>query len=126
MLFASTRLTLVRELGREHFRETIFATTRDELTPEGFARHDRHEGLAAPLTEEERSLQGVKEAEAEEGGRGGTGTREIGMGQTMTMPVGEDALACLKELGGEGGRNLVMLVSGGGGGGGDPTAPSSN
>lgn len=111
MLFASTRLTLVRELGREHFRETIFATAKDELSPEGFERHDKHEKLAAPLTEEERSLQGVKQAEAEEGSRG-TGTREIGMGQTMTMPVGDDALASLKELGSEGGRNLVMLVSG--------------
>lgn len=110
MLFASTRLTLVRELGREHFRETIFATTRDELSPAGFERHDRHEKLDAPLTEEERSLQGVKQAEAEEGSRG-TGTREIGMGQRMNMPVGEDALAALKELGEENGRNLVMLVS---------------
>lgn len=110
MLFASTRLTLVRELGREHFRETIFATTRDELSPAGFERHDKHEKLEAPLTEEERSLQGVKQAEAVEGSRG-TGTREIGMGQTMTMPVGDDALASLKELAGEGGKNLVMLVS---------------
>lgn len=110
MLFASTRLTLVRELGREHFRETIFATTKDELSPEGFQRHDKHEKLEAPLTEEERSLEGVKRAEAEEGSRG-TGTREIGMGQRMTMPVGEDALASLKELGSDGGKNLVMLVS---------------
>lgn len=111
MLFASTRLTLVRELGREHFRETIFATTRDELTPEGFLKHDKHEQLEAPLTEEERSLQGVKNAEAEEGSRG-TGTREIHLSQTMKMPVQEDALASLKELGTEGGsKTLVMLVS---------------
>lgn len=109
MLFASTRLTLVRELGREHFRETIFATTREELTPEGFLRHDKHEKLEAPLTEEERSLQGVKNAEAEEGTRG-TGTREIHLSQTMQMPVQEDALASLKELGAQGGKNLVMLV----------------
>ncbi|CAN8097139.1 unnamed protein product [Discula destructiva] len=108
MLFASTRLTLVRELGREHFRETIFATAKDELTPDGFARHDKHEQLEAPLTEGERSLQGVKQAEAEEGSRG-TGTREIPMGQTMSMPVHEDALESLKALASEGGKNLVML-----------------
>lgn len=110
MLFASTRLTLVRELGREHFRETIFATTKEELSPAGFERHDKHERLEAPLTEGERSLQDVKQAEAVEGSRG-TGNREIGMGQKMTMPVGEDALASLKELAGEGGKGLVMLVS---------------
>lgn len=109
MLFASTRLTLVRELGREHFRETIFTTTKDELTPDGFLKHDKHEQLEAPLTEEERSLQGVKNAEAEEGSRG-TGTREIHLSQTMNMPVQEDALAALKDLSTEG-KNLVMLVS---------------
>ncbi|KAL1877520.1 Twinfilin-1 [Diaporthe australafricana] len=109
MLFASTRLTLVRELGREHFRETIFATTRDELTPEGFEKHDKHEKLEAPLTEEERSLEDVKQAEAVEGSRGGTASREIHLGQRMNMPVLEDALAALKELGAEGGRSLVTL-----------------
>ncbi|KAJ0109673.1 cofilin tropomyosin-type actin-binding protein [Diaporthe amygdali] len=107
MLFASTRLTLVRELGREHFRETIYATTRDELTPEGFDKHDKHEQLEAPLTEEERSLEGVKKAEAE--GSRGTGSREIHLGQRMNMPVQEDALAALQELKTEGGRSLVTL-----------------
>lgn len=111
MLFASTRLTLVRELGREHFRETIFTTTKDELTPEGFEKHDKHESLEAPLTEEERSLQDVKQAEAAEGSRG-TGTREIHLSQKMHMPVHEDALASLKELGTNSGKNLVMLVGG--------------
>ncbi|PSR81071.1 putative actin binding protein [Coniella lustricola] len=108
MLFASTRLTLVRELGSEHFRETIFTTTREELTAEGFVKHDKHERLEAPLTEEERSLQGVKQAEAEEGSRG-TGSRQIHLSQTMQMPVHDDALASLKELGSNGGKNLVML-----------------
>lgn len=42
MLFASTRLTLARELGTERFRETLFATTKVELTAEGFTKHDAH------------------------------------------------------------------------------------
>lgn len=109
MLFASTRLTLVRELGREHFRETIYATTRDELTPEGFEKHDKHEQLEAPLTEQERDLEGVKQAEAVEGARG-TGSREIHLGQRMAMPILDDALAALKELKPDGGRSLVTLV----------------
>lgn len=45
MLFASSRLTLVRELGTERFRETLFATTKDDLTAEGFEDHDQHESL---------------------------------------------------------------------------------
>ncbi len=42
MLYASTRLSLVRELGTERFRETLFATTKAELTAKGFQEHDKH------------------------------------------------------------------------------------
>ncbi|KAI0115869.1 hypothetical protein GGR51DRAFT_575664 [Nemania sp. FL0031] len=107
MLFASTRLTLVRELGSEHFRETIFTTTADELSPAGFDRHDKHTALDAPLTEEERTLGEVKRAEAEAGA--GTGVREIHLSSTMNMPVKDDALKALTELGRGDGRVLVML-----------------
>ncbi|KAI0138584.1 actin depolymerizing protein [Hypoxylon sp. NC0597] len=107
MLFASTRLTLVRELGSEHFRETIFATTADELSPAGFDKHDRHNELEAPLTEEERTLGEVKKAEAEAGA--GTGVREIHLSKTMNMPVATDALVALSALGREEGSGIVML-----------------
>jgi twinfilin-like protein len=33
MLFASTRLTLVRELGGEHFPESIFTTEASQREP---------------------------------------------------------------------------------------------
>ncbi|OIW32918.1 putative actin binding protein [Coniochaeta ligniaria NRRL 30616] len=108
MLFASTRLTLTRELGTEHFRETILATAAEELSARGFEKHDAHEKLEAPLTEEERSLGEVKRAEAEAGS--GTGTREIHLSKNLAMPVDEAAVQALKDLGTEGGqRNLVML-----------------
>ncbi|KAK4214267.1 hypothetical protein QBC37DRAFT_156850 [Rhypophila decipiens] len=106
MLFASTRLTLVRELGTEHFRETIFATTAKELTPAGFDKHDAHAALDAPLTEEEKSLGEVKRAEQEAGS--GTGLREIHLSKNLSMPISEDALAALKDVA-SGNRQLVML-----------------
>lgn len=68
MLFASTRLTLVRELGIERFRETLFVTEASELTPEGWARHEKHTAQEAPLTEEEAGQAGLREAEAQESG----------------------------------------------------------
>ena len=107
MLFASTRLTLVRELGSEHFRETFFATTAEELTPAGFEKHDAHSALEAPLTEEERSLGEVRRAEQEAGM--GTGTREIHLSKHMSTLVAEPALEALKGLAAEQ-RSLVMLV----------------
>lgn len=108
MLFASTRLTLVRELGPERFRETIFATTKAELTAEGWRRHDKHGEIQAPLTQEERALQGVKEAEAE--ASRGTGARSSHVSSGVNFPISEEALQALRGLE-EGGReNLVQLV----------------
>ncbi|OCL01878.1 actin depolymerizing protein, partial [Glonium stellatum] len=45
-LLASTRLTLTRALGRDHFADTLFATEAAELTAEGWRRHEAH-GAAA-------------------------------------------------------------------------------
>lgn len=109
MLFASTRLTVVRELGTEHFRETIFTTEAKELSEEGFKKHEAHTKLDAPLTEEERTLGEVKRAEQAAGT--GTGTREIHLSKNLNMPVPEDAIAAMKEVGQEGGRVVTMLVS---------------
>ncbi|KAL9047745.1 MAG: hypothetical protein Q9162_007961, partial [Coniocarpon cinnabarinum] len=66
MLFASTRLTLVRELGTEHFSGTVFATSPEELDAEGWAKQEMQGNVAAPLTEEEENLRGIREAEASE------------------------------------------------------------
>jgi twinfilin-like protein len=108
MLFASTRLTLVRELGIERFRETIFATTKEELTPQGFEKHDKHVTLEAPLTEEEQTLGEVKRKEAEEGR--GMSERKSHVSSGVSMPISDDALQALKSLA-SAGDNLVQLVS---------------
>ncbi|KAK5118288.1 hypothetical protein LTR62_002801 [Meristemomyces frigidus] len=108
MLFASTRLTLARELGLERFREQVFATEASELTAEGWAKHEAHTALQAPLTEEESGLKGAKDAEAAESlgtsGRRGhvTGTVDIKTGEGVI-----EALELLKEEGCKG--TLVQL-----------------
>jgi twinfilin-like protein len=108
MLFASTRLTLVRELGIERFRQTIFATEKSELTAAGWARHEASEKVDAPLTEEESGLQGVKDAEAREAQ--GTSARRGHVTSRVDVKVGEgvvEALSGLKEDGCKG--TLVQL-----------------
>ena len=107
MLFASTRLTLVRELGTERFRESIFVTERKELEPEGWRKHDASGALKAPLTEEEESLKGVKEAEAEE--RGGTAGRRLETGGHLSIPMDEDARQGFERFI-QGTFNLLQLV----------------
>ncbi|KAH7065790.1 hypothetical protein BKA63DRAFT_481681 [Paraphoma chrysanthemicola] len=106
MLFASTRLTLVRELGGEHFPESVFTTEASELTAQGWEKHLAHEAESNPLTAEEQSLQDIKEAEALES----RGTRGQGLAQggRIAIRADGDITGALKALG-EGGDNLVQL-----------------
>ena len=108
MLFASTRLTLVRELGSEKFRASRFITETSELEAEGWGAWERHEKGDGPLTREEEELKGVKEAEAsEKAGMGKTGS-VVSSGVSLQMKEGvTEALQGLQV--GEGG-NLVVLV----------------
>ena len=108
MLFASTRLTLVRELGAERFRESLFVTEIKELGKEGWEKHDASGALKAPLTEEEETLKGVKEAEAE--ARGGTEGKRLETGGKLSMAISNDARSALGELREEVGGKLVQLV----------------
>ena len=111
MLFASTRLTLVRELGIERFRETLFATEAAELTAEGWAKHEKHSTQAAPLTQEEEGQAGLREAEAQESG--GTTARKGHVASKLDAVTTEDGLEeKLGELMKEGsGGLLVQLAS---------------
>ncbi|EOD51557.1 putative actin monomer binding protein [Neofusicoccum parvum UCRNP2] len=107
-LTASTRLALVRELGSEKFAETFFATTAEELSADGWRRHEAHVAGAVPLTEEEQNLVDIKEAEARESG--GTGARRVHTSGHLSMEVQEGVVEALKSLGdGSGEGNLVQL-----------------
>ncbi|KAF2763477.1 actin monomer binding protein-like protein [Pseudovirgaria hyperparasitica] len=105
-LFASTRLSLPRELGSEHFGEHVWVERADEVTEEGWRKHEKHVQLDQPLTQEERDLVGIKEAEAKESG--GTGSRRGHTGGTLDIRVGDRVVDTLRDLK-NGGPNLVQL-----------------
>ena len=107
MLFASTRLTLTRDLGTERFRESLFVTELSELTKEGWAKHEASGELKAPLTEEEQTLQGIKEAEAE--AQGGTAGRKLETGAHFSLNLSSDARSALEAFD-DGDENLLQLV----------------
>jgi len=106
-LFASTRLTLVRELGTERFRESLFVTELKELTSEGWRKHDASGEAKAPLTAEEESLKKIKEAEAEV--RGGTTGRRLETGGRLSIAISDEARGALDGFT-EGQDNLLQLV----------------
>lgn len=106
MLFASTRLTLVRELGGEHFPESIFTTEADELTSHGWQKHVQHTESSNPLTAEEQSLQDIKDAEALESR--GTRGHSLAQGGRLAIRADSSIADALQKLS-QGGDNLVQL-----------------
>lgn len=118
-IFASTRATLVRELGSEKFASTVFATDEDEVlgadawkerdgTTTGAAAVEREE----LMDDQERELRAVRRAEEE--ARFGMPQRDIGIGGSfspatasggggnstagMEMPVDEGVKSSLKAM----------------------------
>ncbi|KAK4546677.1 hypothetical protein LTR36_001895 [Oleoguttula mirabilis] len=108
MLFASTRLTLVRELGLERFRQQVFATEKEELTAEGWRKHEAHVGLDAPLTEEESGLKSVKDAEAAESI--GTSVRRGHVSGKMDIKTGDGVLEALGSLNEDGCKGTLVQL----------------
>jgi len=116
-LFASTRATLVRDLGSENFATTVFTTEEEDVLSEQVWRERDIEGNGGGFKREdcmdarERELEAARRAEEE--ARSGTAARDVRIKGTLgknpggfVMPVDEDVRGALKGLG-EGG--MVQL-----------------
>ncbi len=121
-LFASTRTTLIRELGRERFEgRNLFLTDPGEvLDPREWRGREGEGEDEGPFTREERELRSVRRAEDEERYGGGTKGRDImgnGGGEKMLgfkAIMDDPAKQALAEMGRavptEGGGTFVQLV----------------
>jgi twinfilin len=67
MLYASTRNVVTKSLGGTLFVDTIFATSKEDLTPAGYAAHKRHLAAPKPLSAREKELADIKAVEREAG-----------------------------------------------------------
>lgn len=85
-------------------------TEKRELEREGWERHEQSKRVAAPLTEEEEVLKGVKDAEAE--ARGGTGAKRAQFGTGASLGIEEEVRRILEVFREGSGDNLVQLVRG--------------
>ncbi|EIN07507.1 actin depolymerizing protein [Punctularia strigosozonata HHB-11173 SS5] len=63
MLYASTRASLTKSLGAPHFTDTLFATSKSDLTPSGYAAHLAHLAAPKPMTPREQEAAAVRAAE---------------------------------------------------------------
>ena len=108
MLFASTRLTLVRALGPGRVADALFATTPADLSADGWRAHDRHAANPAPLSAAEHGLRDLQIAEAETSR--GTTARAAHVSSGLSMPMTDEARDALRTLVEGAGPSLVQLV----------------
>ncbi|EUC62216.1 cofilin/tropomyosin-type actin-binding protein [Rhizoctonia solani AG-3 Rhs1AP] len=109
MVYASTRGALTKALGDQRFKENIFATSKDDLTPEAYQAHQRHLAAPKPLTARERELAEIRAAErASSAAYEGSGVRQSIVGSRAGMKWTDELGEALRDL--QPGRLVVISI----------------
>ncbi|CAG8483046.1 13624_t:CDS:10 [Funneliformis caledonium] len=96
MLYASTRATLLKELGDSRFVDSVYGTTTAEFSLEGYQKHRRHKEADAPLTEREKELAEVKTAEANANAFSYSTRKSHAAG--ISFPMSDEAIQAIQGL----------------------------
>lgn len=110
MLYASTRNSLIKGLGSTVFTDTIFATSKDDLTPTAYAAHKRHIAAPQPMSAREKDMADVKAAERQSTTYEGSRARQNHIGTPIGMQWPQDVEDAVKELAGLSQDRLIVLV----------------
>jgi twinfilin-like protein len=100
MLYASTRNSVTRSLGSAHFTDSIFATSKQDLTAEAYNKHKLHMAAPKPLSAREKSLADLAAAEKEAGQSAyqGSSVRTTLIPPGVGMDLSEEDQALLTDL----------------------------
>ena len=113
MLYASTRNSITKSLGSAYFTDSIFATSKDDVTGGGYARHLRHLAAPKPMSEREKVLAEMAEAEkqAADAYQGSNARKSHLSGAVVGFSWSPDVEEAFKQLAVEGSSKLLVVVS---------------
>jgi twinfilin-like protein len=111
MLYASTRNSLMKALGSAAFVDSIFATSKDDLTPEAYAAHKRHITAPKPLSSREQELADVRAAENNSLSHQGTTARTSHVNDSIGFPWSDEAETAIVNFSRADACAVVILVS---------------
>jgi len=113
MLYASTRSSVTKSLGSTHFTDSIFATSKGDVTGEAYARHLRHLAAPKPMSQREKELAEMAEAEkqAADAYQGSNGRKSHLSGAVVGFSWSPDVEEAIKQLAVEGSSKLLVVVS---------------
>lgn len=112
MLYASTRNALTKSLGSSVFTDSLFATSKLDVTPEAYVKHKKHMTAPQPLSAREQEMADIRAAEREAGGASyeGSSARRNHLGARVGLSWAPEVEEAVKELWmGESSR-LVVIV----------------
>ncbi|KAI0748322.1 hypothetical protein C8Q80DRAFT_1219518 [Daedaleopsis nitida] len=112
MLYAATRNIVTKSLGSAHFTDNLFATSKDDINAEAYAKHKRHLAAPKPMSAREKEMEAVKAAEREAGGRNyeGSRARQNHVGQGLFLKWSSEAEQAIKELATTDDSRVVILA----------------
>lgn len=113
MLYASTRNSVTKSLGATNFVDTIFATSKEDVTPAGYAAHKRHLAAPKPMSAREKEMADIKAAEREAGNApyNVNAARQSPFGATLGLKWSGDVEAAVRNLAEATEDHLVTMVS---------------
>lgn len=114
MIYASTRNSVTKSLGATNFVDTIFATSKEDVTPAGYAAHKRHLAAPKPLSAREKEMADIKAAEREAGNApyNANAARQspFGFGTTVGLKWSDDVEAAVRNLAEATEDHLVTMI----------------
>ncbi|KAK7049335.1 Twinfilin-1 [Paramarasmius palmivorus] len=114
MLYASTRASLLKTLGSTSFTDSIFATSRSDITPASYAAHLASLNAPKPLSAREKEIEEARAAEraasnASYQGSSGRASHLGAAGSKIGMPWSDEAEKAIEELGNGTEADVVVI-----------------
>ncbi|KAF8969943.1 hypothetical protein BDZ97DRAFT_1957569 [Flammula alnicola] len=110
MLYASTRLSLLKSLGSTLFTDSIFATSKADLTAEAYASHLRHVAAPHPLSAREQEMADLRASESETATYEGSRARASHVGTGVGLNWSEEVENAVAELG-RGSESAIVIIT---------------
>jgi twinfilin-like protein len=109
MLYASTRVSLLKSLGSTLFRDSIFATSKADLTPKAYNAHLLHNSAPIPLSAREQEIADLREAENEAASYAGSQVRTSHVGTGVGLNWSPEVEHAVTQLGEGMGCSIVII-----------------
>jgi twinfilin-like protein len=111
MLYASSRSSLFKSLGSTVFTDSIYATSKADLTPEAYQAHLRHLAAPKPLSAREQEMADVRAAESGSATYEGSRARANHVGSGVGFKWVPEVEEAVTELGRGDNCAIIVLVS---------------